>query len=333
MNRFVVLTVAFLTSTAYSEEPVTAQNFARAETDNYIRVGMQAAGIGVNQLHHYRDPVTAENQTVIRQNQDTLFSGIILDLSTPVSFTLPDTGGRYMSMHVVNQDHFMFVETSSGTYTLTEETVGTRFAYLIVRTFVDTRNPDDVKQAHAAQDGIIVSGGGMGPFEAPDWNLDDLKIIRDSLSDVAALGFDSSYAFGTENETRPVDHLIGVAAGWGGLPRAAALYSMNSVDRNDGSTPHSLTARNVPVDEFWSITVYNANGYLEANDLAVNGYNNFTADPNADGSHTIHFGGCDDGRTNCIPITPGWNYTVRMYGPRPEILDGSWTFPEPKPTR
>jgi hypothetical protein len=28
----------------------------------------------------------------------------------------------------------------------------------------------------------------------------------------------------------------------------------------------------------------------------------------------------------------GWNYTVRMYRPGPEILDGSWTFPALDPT-
>jgi hypothetical protein len=42
---------------------------------------------------------------------------------------------------------------------------------------------------------------------------------------------------------------------------------------------------------------------------------------------TVHFGGCADGRPNCLPITDGWNYTVRLYRPRPEVLDGSWTFP------
>jgi len=31
------------------------------------------------------------------------------------------------------------------------------------------------------------------------------------------------------------------------------------------------------------------------------------------------------------PIAPGWNYIARMYQPRKEILDGSWTFPEVKP--
>jgi hypothetical protein len=25
---------------------------------------------------------------------------------------------------------------------------------------------------------------------------------------------------------------------------------------------------------------------------------------------------------------PGWNYTVRLYRPKAEILEGKWTFPE-----
>ncbi len=85
------------------------------------------------------------------------------------------------------------------------------------------------------------------------------------------------------------------------------------------------------MDAFWSITVYHADGYLEANELGVNSYNNFSAQPNADGSYTIHFGGCEDDGGNCIPIMPGWNYVIRMYQPRAEILDGSWSFPAPRP--
>jgi hypothetical protein len=69
--------------------------------------------------------------------------------------------------------------------------------------------------------------------------------------------------------------------------------------------------------------------YLEANDPRVNSYNNFTAEANEDGSITIHFGGCEDGRVKCIPVTPGWNYAIRLYKPRPEILEGKWTFPAP----
>jgi len=30
----------------------------------------------------------------------------------------------------------------------------------------------------------------------------------------------------------------------------------------------------------------------------------------------------------CLSTPSGWNYAVRIYQPRPEILDGSWTFPQ-----
>jgi len=324
-----------VTSTLASDEPapagkVTVDNFVRAETDHMFRTNMKAFGVNIGEMSHVREPTTPDNQPVIRMNQDTLYSAIILDLSKPVKLTLPEVGGRYMSMHVVNQDHYMFVESEPGTYELTEESVGTRFASVTVRTFVNIADPEDLAKAHAAQDAITVTGGGDGPFEAPNWNEAELAVARKALNDFAVLGFNSAYAFGRKEEVRPIDYLIGAAAGWGGLPRTASTYVISKVDKNDG-TPHTVTVKDVPADEFWSVTVYNADGYLEANGLGVNSYNNFSAKPNEDGSYTINFGGCDDGRTNCIPITPGWNYAIRMYEPREEILDGSWTFPEIQP--
>lgn len=56
--------------------------------------------------------------------------------------------------------------------------------------------------------------------------------------------------------------------------------------------------------------------------------NNITAAKDPDGSITIRVGGCDGKRPNCLPIMKGWNYMVRLYRPRAEILDGTWKFPE-----
>jgi hypothetical protein len=93
-----------------------------------------------------------------------------------------------------------------------------------------------------------------------------------------------------------------------------------------------LTVRDVPVDGFWSITVYNAKGFMEPNDLNAYSVNSVTAKPNADGSVTVHFGGNPES-SNYLPITPGWNYTVRMYRPRKEVVDGTWRFPDAQPAK
>jgi len=133
--------------------------------------------------------------------------------------------------------------------------------------------------------------------------------------------------FGAREDVDPVRFLIGSAYAWGGNPSRDALYLNVVPDANDGKTVHRLRVKDVPVDGFWSISVYNAQGYYVANDRNSYSINNVTAKPDADGGVTIQFGGCGDDVANCIPIMPGWNYMVRLYRPRQEILDGRWTFP------
>ena len=193
---------------------------------------------------HLRETVDLPNQPVIRMNVDTIYSSLVLDLSKPVEITLPEIDGRYQSMHVMNQEHYSFVEAKPGTYRLSEEEVGTRFAALAFRTFIEPNDPEDVQAAHAAQDGIVVSGGGSGPFEAPDWDTEQLAVARKALNDLAAeLGFDSSLAFGRKDEVDPVQFLVGGIAGWAGLPARGAIYLVDAVDQNDGQMSYAVTAR------------------------------------------------------------------------------------------
>ncbi len=315
---------------AGGEEPVTLATFVRAETDAAIKVIHDQGGFGV--LNHNRVLTPLDQQFVIRMNRDTLYSTAVLDLSSPAAVTLPEADGRYMSLHVINQDHFSYAVSEPGRYELTEDAVGSRYVYLIVRTFIDADDPEDIKAANTMQDAILIEGGGDGPLDIPDWNEKQRLTARQALNTLAKLGMNATRAFGTKEEIYPIDHLVGAAAGWGGLPQKNAFYELASVTRNDG-TPHSVTVKDVPVDAFWSVTVYNADGFIDENELGVYSFNNVTANPNDDGSITIHFGDCDGGRVNCLPISEGWNYAVRMYAPRPEILDGSWTFPEIKPVR
>jgi len=304
---------------------VNVSNFVRAESDVAIKKVYDMVGLGA--WIHFRAPTPLDQQKVIRMNRDTLYSSAVLDLSVPATVIMPETGGRYQSLHVISQDHYSFAKVKPGRYELTQENVGSRYAYLIVRTFVDANDPEDIKATNAVQDAIKIEGGASGPLDIPDWNIEQMMEARGALNTLAKLGVSNVGAFGTKEEVEPINHLIFTAAGWGGQPNEQTIAELGSVEKNDGS-PHVLNVpQDVPVRAFWSVIVYDANGFIPENDLGIYSYNNVTAKPNEDGSITIHFGG-DPDQINYLPITEGWNYAIRMYEPGEEILDGSWTFPK-----
>jgi len=82
----------------------------------------------------------------------------------------------------------------------------------------------------------------------------------------------------------------------------SAVYKNRVLMLNDGKTNYVLTVRDVSIDGFWSITVYNAKGFMEPNALHAYPVNAVTAKRNTDGSVTVHFGG-DPGSVNYPPIT------------------------------
>ena len=83
---------------------------------------------------------------------------------------------------------------------------------------------------------------------------------------------------------------------------------------NDGKTLYRLNVMDVPVDGFWSVTVYDERGLILKNSLDAYSLNTITAKRAADGSVAIQFGGCDGKIPNCLPILKGWNYMVRFIG-------------------
>ena len=312
---------------------VNVDNFKRAETDNYFRKYVEEGGLG--KFSHAREPTPIDRQDVIRMNRDTLYSAAVADLdASDVAIVLPDPGKRFMAMQVINEDHYTPVVTyEPGTHSFTKAQIGTRYVMFVVRTFVDPDDPSDLKAVHALQDSFKVQQSNAGRFEVTNWDSTSLKQIRDAVNNLAAVngGLDSARMFGPKDKVDPVQHLLGTAAGWGGNPVSDAYYSGVAPSKNDGKTAYRLTVRDVPVDGFWSISVYNKDGFFERNSRNAYSVNNVTAKPSADGSVTVQFGDCENNAVNCLPITPGWNYLVRMYRPRKEILDGTWTFPEARP--
>jgi len=237
-------------------------------------------------------------------------------------------------MLVINQDHFNpIVRYGAGKYTLTKEEVGTRYAMVAIRTLADPNDPADMKQAHALQDAITVSQpGGPGTFEVPQWDPASQKKVREALIALSETLPDLRYAAGPDKASvDPVRRIAAAASGWGLNPDKDAIYLNVYPERNDGTTTYLLDVKDVPVDAFWSVSVYNADGYYQANPLNAYSINSVTGKKSKDGWIRIQFGGCKAETPNCLPITKGWNYMVRLYRPRQEILDGTWTFPVARP--
>jgi hypothetical protein len=291
--------------------PVTVDNFIRAETDRTFAANAKQGAFG--KFEHLRELAAIDDQRVQRQNRDTLYSVGVFDLDAgPVTVSLPDAGKRFMTMMVIDEDHYVYtVVYGKGSYTF------------------DPSDPKDLEQAHALQDAVKVrQPGGPEKFEVPNWDQVSRKKIADALTVLGATLVDWRDAAGRKDEVDPVRHLIVTATGWGLNPDKDAIYLNVTPSKNDGTTIYKVNVKDVPVDGFWSITLYNAEGYLVKNDQGAYSFNNITAKRNDDRSVTIQFGGCDSKTPDCLPIMPGWNYTVRLYRPRKEILDGTWKFPD-----
>jgi hypothetical protein len=92
----------------------------------------------------------------------------------------------------------------------------------------------------------------------------------------------------------------------------------------------AFTLKDVPVDGFWSVSIYNRDGFFEENRHDSYSLNNITAVPEKDGTVTLNLEPDDEGITNHLYIMDGWNYALRLYRPRPEVLDGTWMPPTPE---
>jgi hypothetical protein len=302
--------------------PVTLENYEVAESDlafyNITKL------VGMNTFFHF--PTGAfdlNNQTVVRMNRDTYYSGAIIDTTQGATVTIPETNGRYLSVMVVQNDHYIdqvFLEP--GTHEITSDT---DFAMVAMRIRANQSDPGDNEAIAALRAGVKLEVGGNASHVRPNYDMEQLVALRDELTvEGTKLGTLMGMQ-GAHGTIEPMMHLYGTAIGWGLLPDAQAQYLSSPKFPNDGCYMASYAAPPFNEPGFFSITIYDADGWIYDENGILNEFN---MNLNEDGSFDAYFGECGDVDNN-LPTVDGWNYILRIYEPKLEELQ-DFRLPEIK---
>jgi len=314
--------------------PITPENYALCETQlifaDYLKkiiAATKTSGMGV--FMHNLKGADPKDRAVMRINFDTLYSFAILDLAEEATLTMPETdNGRYQSAWLITEDHYNpNAFAKPGTYTLTEENMGTRYMMICMRTQVNVTDPKDIAAANVIQGKLALSQASVGsPYTASHkWDKEQMMKVRAKYMKMTTdKGYTSGEVFGKKGALTLEKHNCGTAFGWGGLTADQAAYPMYTPT---SMAPQTLTLKDVPVKAFWSITVYDKEGYPQGDVYNINSA--FAeADKGTNGTvFTIHFGG-DTNAANYMDTFEGWNFALRLYLPTEEFFNGTWTQPE-----
>ncbi len=308
---------------------VTDENYGLAESEvifaeNVKKIAAATDSNGVGVFMHLRTGADPKDRTIMRINFDTIYSPAIVDLTEDAVLTMPETNGRYQSAWIITDEHYnpmAFVEP--GTYTLTRENVGRRYAMIAMRTQANTADPADLAIANELQDQLKLEQNDRGSYQpSNNWDMEEILAMRAKYQAIGLQeGMTSEVIFGKKDEVPLKEHNVGTAAGWGGFTAERAVYPSYFPESTE---PQTLTLKDVPAKAFWSVTVYDAEGYPQGN---VYNINSQFAVPNEDGSVTIHFGG-DENAVNYMDIFEGWNIALRIYEPTEAYFNGDWVLPQ-----
>ncbi|WP_421980817.1 DUF1214 domain-containing protein [Roseibium sp.] len=310
---------------------VNEDTFIRAEVDARILAFQQAGGM--NRGVFYAVPTPTDRQVVPRMNRDTLYSGIPVDTSEGFSITLPDVpDGRYASIYILDQDHFTVdILSLPGTYHFGPQ--DTRWVSVIPRIQVrDPNDKDDIKIARNILRQVNVVSGSHEPLDVT-WDWAKMLEMR---AEYEAKARDFRQYPPTWQDTRasgattPEHHRIAVASSWGLFPDYETVYILQPSPEGANASEVCYTATyDVPEHRhFWSITMYNSEGYMFSDDRAV--LNDGTTKMNPDGTFTAHYGSseaCGD-VPNRLDTVDNFSILMRVYGPTPSVSAGEYVLPE-----
>lgn len=301
---------------------VTPDTYPTDETSRQILTGQSK--VGVNKFDHGRELTPTDDQPVVRMNRDTYYSMAVVDVSKGANIVMPEIPeGKYMSVQPVTEDHrIQKMMYGSGIFELSTHT-GTHL-YLIVRldgTFTKA-------EAKEIQDQMRIKANSNNLFATEPVNKESfIKVESELKAKVPAIvkrdgnnGMKGMFTNPRDESAKDFTlekYQVGAAAGWGGAQLTDNIYESSGNFSTDSC--YQLTFEDPKNGAFWSITVYDKNGFM-FNDLA--NYSSNTAQKNNDGTYTISFG-CGENAPNNLEIDNSsneFNILARHYRPSNRVV-------------
>lgn len=287
--------------------PVTLENYVVAESDWYFDGVQKKAGVNV-WMHD--DPVSKDNQQVIRSNRDVVYSIAIVDVSQGATFTVPKSD-EFQIIHIIDEKHlFHQVVLNGKSLHVTADDIEGEYVYLLAR----TRDNGDLADTKARQNALNFEAKANRPYKAKGFNADEVIAFREELvrqvnsGEQPIAGHD---AFGkTIADVDPHNYLYAAAYGWAGLPMTTAQYVALQVTSDECQT---WTVEKPGLDwknnGYMSATFYGADGWIKVDDFYIP-HTEMT-----DSGDTFSFTtNCKKGTGNAT-VEKGGNLLIRMYLP------------------
>jgi len=337
--KIIFLIFIGLSSIVYAQEVargvvVTKDNFIHADSTRAYLKELDQANNRVNFIRSNRIFPNTDNQDVIRMNSDTLYTKFILDVKGGATISTKPYGG-YQNIMVLDPNHSEIATlTGSGTLKIDEKMLTDgHHAFVIIRTGLQRSLPkkEMFDKAHKAQDNISITYHSSEPYiPSVKYDLSTLdkvkyqileNFVKHPQKDVIKNGF------GTTKTRDPEAARVVIAIGWGGLSGKNAVYS--SFTSNKERCSFTIDKPNLYYDKkgFFSVTVYNADGYIATMKYAINSQDMI---PNKDGTYTINFLASGEpvkeGEKNVIRTPRGkvWTGVIRAYYPKNKDETFAW---------